>query len=424
MVKKAIWVLSVLVVAAISASIVLRNSSQLTVRLAPDWEVTANAGVIILSVFLFGVLCTCVVWSYFGFKSYLREKQRQRRERRRQKVYELLRRGRALLAAGDWNKACAAWEQLLRQDSTDVIARVELSRCQQGAGDLRAALKTIESARALDPGNLEVLFRAAELSLALGNKTGAIDSLALILYSNPTEKAARWARDLSEELGRIDDAIEYQEKLENLGVNDPDVQAASTRLQFKRIIAGEGPATEQGSLRNALKAFLKRHPEYTPALEKLASLEAAEGRIDDAAQLLADAAKHSGSAEYWQRASDLWINHRMAGRAVAAARAAAAGSQGSRRLDAELFLVRLYLSLGMLDQAEEILTAFPDRAREQGVAVEGALEQRWFVLQGMCAHLLGRYPQAAEIWRKLAGAALQGSALPSIAYPPARSANE
>ena len=133
MVKKAIWILSVLLMVALSTAIVLRNSEQITVRLAPGWETSHNTGVVLLAVFFLGVLATCLAWAYFGLKAFLREKRLERRERHRQNVYELLLRARGLLAAGDWEKARRAWEQLLKRDATDVVAQLNA-----GLGDAAA----------------------------------------------------------------------------------------------------------------------------------------------------------------------------------------------------------------------------------------------------------------------------------------------
>ena len=404
MVKKAVWILSVIVMAAVSTAIVLRNPEQVAVRLTPGWETAShNKGVVLLTVFFLGVLATCIAWSYFGIKAYLRERRLERREKRRQTIYEQLLKARSCLAAGDWEQAQHAWEQILKRDPANVVARIELSRCLEAAGDLQGALKTIDAARAAEPGNIEVLFRGAELNLALDNKTAAVDNLALTLYSMPTPKGARLARDLSEELERIDDALEYQEKLDGLGGSEPCDDEARARLRFKKIVreAGSGESAETGALRQALRTLLKQHPHYPPALERLAEIQAQEGKVDEAAQLLVEAAKHGGSVRYWQRAAELWIEHNMAGRAVAAARTAASNAEGSALLDAELFLIRLYLSLGMLDQAEESICRLPARLADSKLELQGEQLQRYLALQGLCAHLSGRAAEAADAWRKL-----------------------
>ena len=77
--------------------------------------------------------------------------------------------------------------------SEDIIARVELSRSLEGQGQAREALRVLEEARASDPKNVEVLFRAAELNQSLNNKTAAIDNLALVLCQHPNRRAAQSA---------------------------------------------------------------------------------------------------------------------------------------------------------------------------------------------------------------------------------------
>ncbi|NLF26102.1 MAG: tetratricopeptide repeat protein [Deltaproteobacteria bacterium] len=181
---------------------------------------------------------------------------------------------RSLLAAGEWSKAEALWRKIAKRDPANTIAKVELSRSVEGGGDLKEALRIIDTARISDPSNVEVLFRAAELNLALGNRTAAVDNLALILYHLPSLKAARMARDLSEELGRLQDAFEYQEKVQSAGEEEALLKAAGTRLEFKKLLAEHSEPSDKGKKTAALKNFLKRYGDYAPALEHLATLEA------------------------------------------------------------------------------------------------------------------------------------------------------
>ena len=102
----------------------------------------------------------------------------------------------------------ALHSQICTDVQTDLLDRQRRGLEMDGA---------VEAARLADPKNIEVLFRAAELNSRLKNKTAAIDNLALILAQFPSRQAAGLARALSEELGRYDDALEYQEQLEAMG---------------------------------------------------------------------------------------------------------------------------------------------------------------------------------------------------------------
>jgi thioredoxin-like negative regulator of GroEL len=110
------------------------------------------------------------------------------------------------MASGEWGAARAIWEQVLQQDPENTIARVELATCVENLGDVREALKVLDTMRASNHMNAAVLFKAVELNRKLGNNTAAKDNLALLVQEAPTKRALELARNIAEELGRIDDA--------------------------------------------------------------------------------------------------------------------------------------------------------------------------------------------------------------------------
>jgi len=257
-------------VVGIAAAIVALNLEPITVYYSPSGHFTAIGGIVILGLFAAGIALAAVFWVFFGIKAYFRERSLQNKEKGREQFYRAVLEARSYLEAHDWGKARELWQRIIKKDQTNIIAHVELSRCLQGAGEIKEALKTIESARVADPNNVEVLFRAAELNLDLHNNTGAIDNLALILYHQPNRKAAALARDLSEELGRIEDALEYHSKLESLGENSEAQIEIRTRLLYKKLLADN---EDESTLSLALKKFIKKHPHFVPAMEELSSIE-------------------------------------------------------------------------------------------------------------------------------------------------------
>ena len=371
----------------------------MTVAIAPGKSITATAGAILIVVFSLGVICTAFVGLFFGLKAYFRERRLRGQEKRREEFYLSILKARSFLKAGEWGRARAEWERLVRKDPGNIIARVELSRSLEGAGEIREALKTLDAARTVDSQNVEVLFRAAELNTQLGNKTAAIDNLALILYNHPNQKAAREARNLSEDLGRIEDALEYHAQLEQLGAVDIDNKEVTARLNFKKLCKDHTDDTQ--GFEKALKTFAKKHSHYVPALHELSKIATEAGRVDEAAELLVKAAKLSGNHADWLEASKLWINNGMPDRALAAARIATKETSGMARLNAELDLVKLFLSLNMLEDAKTSLDNFETLAEDQGVELTDEISQATLFLKGMCLNQLGEYQDAANIWKRL-----------------------
>jgi len=264
--------IAVFLLVGLALYLVLLNRESITLRLSSGWQLSGNAGVIFISIFGMGVVCAALVALFFGIKSYFRERSYRSLERQRRDFYEGLTKARACLAACEWRRAEELWRQLVRKDPTNIIARIELSRSLEGAGETSEALKVLESARAAEPENAEVLFRIAEVHIRQGNKTAAIDNLALILYSHPNRRAAAMARDLSRELGRFSDALEYQGKYESLGSEESSREIRAD-LEFELLLADSSSGEEE------IKNFLRRYPGFAPALERLADIETGRGNI-------------------------------------------------------------------------------------------------------------------------------------------------
>ena len=385
--------------------ITLSNSESATLKLGPTLQVTTYAGVIYIGVFALGCIATSFVALFFGFKSYLRERKLRTAERNRQAFFDLFVQARSHMAGGEYPAARDVWEQILRHDHDNVIARVELSRCLESLGDLREALRVLDATRLASRSNVEVLFRAAQLNKELGNNTAARDNIALVLDTAPNRKALEWARDLSEQMGNVEDALEYQNELEKLGYSSKELEAARLRLSFARIVMEN---SSDASLKEALLPFVKKNPNFIPALDRLAQAELALGELDRAAELLVKAAKASdGDAAQWRKVSDLWLKTApgdfkvRADRAVAAARSAAQGTRGIDRIRAELFVARTLLVGMRAEDAKQVLDSIDGLAQKERVTMPPELVQDYIHLQGLCLSRLGSVKETGPLWEKL-----------------------
>jgi len=399
MVSRITKLLLIFFIVALAAGIIVLNPAEVTVQLTPGNQFSAMGGVIFLVIFAAGMLLAATFWIFFGVKAYFRERSYQHQESQRQQFYRAILDARSALAVNDLEKAKHSWEKLVKKDPTDVIARVELSRSLEHGGQFREALKVLEAARASDPTNSEVLMRAAELNLGLNNKTAAIDNLALSLYHHPSRKAARLARDLSEDLDRIDDALEYHNKLKELSSNQAELLPDGNRIELKKLIKETEDPEE---LKKALARFIKKSGDFPPALCELAKLEAASGNTDQAAELLIKAARADNSRAYWFEAVKLWIDNGMSDRAIGAARTAIRNTEGKAKLRAELDLIRLLLDLHQFEEARKNLDSFAKTVdQEFGENLETKIIREYLTLKGLCLNQLGEYKAAAEIWREL-----------------------
>ncbi len=390
---------------AVTLYITLTNSETATIKLGPNITVTTYAGVIYLGVFFIGCVATSVVALFIGFKSYLRERKLRAAARSHQLFFELFLKARSLMASQEWRAAQAIWEQVLHQDPENTIARVELATCVENLGDSREALKVLDTMRASNHLNAAVLFKAVELNRKLGNNTAAKDNLALIVQEAPTRRALEMARDIAEELGRIDDAMDYQRALEKIGYISEDMVEAKTRLSFEQLVTS---VENENSLRETLTIFVKKNPTYAPALERLAQLEISRGRLDEGAELLVKAAKLSeGNLSKWTPVIDLWLRSapgdfsRRADRALAAARSATQGLHGAKRLDAEFVVAKTLLAVNRPEDARTLLENLTTLTEKEKVSLSMSQLQTKTHLIGLCMARLGLAKETASLWESL-----------------------
>lgn len=399
MIRKACRLIGILIIVAICLWIAIKNSTQVTVSLLPGKETTGNLGVILLAVFAFGILLAAVFAAYASVRSSLRERRLQKLDQQRREFFDGVTEARAFISSGEWNQAMQIWSKIIKKDPTNIIARIELSRSLEGDGQLREALRVIDEARTADPDNVEVLFRAAELNLALNNRTAAIDNLALILYYHPNIRATRLARDLSEQLGRIEDALEYQQQLEQLNPRDPSHALVVARLKLQQLIASE--ENQERSLVKELRSFVKSWPEHAPGWEKLADQLLAENEPLQAADALEQAARLTGSPAMVSRIGEILIGAGTPDRAVSKVRSVLRRLTGQNRLAGEIELIRLYLSLQMLPEALGALQELPHLADIEQTVLTPDLNRQQTILHGLWHCFTGKASDTAGLWKQL-----------------------
>lgn len=403
-------VLALLVSAALY--ITLTNSDKATIKIGPSISLTTYAGVIYIGVFALGCVTASLVALFFGLKGYFRERRLRAAERARQNFYKSFEQARNLMASGDWAAAREIWERIIHRDPENVVARVELSRCLEHLDDAREALRVLDATRSSSRTSAEVLFRAAELNRKLGNNTAASDNLALIISDAPSRKALEMARDISEEMGRVDAAVEFQDELERIGYSSEELSNARKRLTFLRIVKD---SENESALRDALTPFVRKNPAFVPALEKLAEVELHRKDVESCAELLMKAAKATqGSVPKWRAVVDLWLHAtegdftRRAHRAIAAARSASQEASGRGRLEAELLLIETLLSANRFEEAEKLIEGFLDLAAKELGACPPDLKQGLLIQQGHCLAQMGKARDTAPLWQELAHPAEAG----------------
>jgi tetratricopeptide (TPR) repeat protein len=398
-------ILAILV--SVALYITLTNSDPATIKLGPSISLTTYAGVIYIGVFALGCAAASLVALFFGFKGYLRERRLKAAERSRQHFFSLFEKARNLMASADWAAARDLWEQVIHRDPENVIARVELSRSLESLGDSHEALRVLDATRASSRTSAEVLFRAAELNRKLGNNTAAADNLGLIITDTPGRKALELARDICAEIGKINEAITFQDELDKIGYDSEEHLLARRRLRFAQIIKN---TQSEAALREELIAFVKRNPTFASALEKLAEIELTRGNVEESAELLMKVAKLSnGDLAKWRAVSELWLNSvqgdfaRRSNRAIAAARVATQGATGRQRLEAELLVIETLLHANAFSDAEKALDNFTALAERETKVMPVDIAHKARILRGYYLAQMGRAGETGVLWQELAG---------------------
>lgn len=404
MISRIIKLLSVLLIVALALYVVLNNKQEVVVYLSQTQTFSTTLGVAILVFFTSGLLLAIAVASVYGFRAYMKERALINKDKQRQLFLDQLLHARAATEGENWTRAQLLLEQLIKRDPTGVIARLELSRVLERSGDVREALRVVDEARIAHPQNHEVLYRAAELNLKLGNDTLALDNLSVINDIALEKKAATLAVSLYERSGRMEEALNLYSKLEASGAAQED---DAVRLRFRQLAVRKDENSTDW--RNDLASFSKKYPSFIPALLELAELERKAGRTDNAAQHLNRAAKLQQSLELYQQVVELWLERHNPDKALSAAKSARAELQGIQKVRAELLVIRLYLRLNMLDEAESSLNNFIDFARGSNVEFDSTTVSEYLSLRGILLSLRGRLRESAEVWKTLDESRLGGT---------------
>lgn len=388
--------LTVLTFVALALYVVLKNRGPAYIYLTERYQYETSIGLAIIVAVIFGILMATLVASYFAFRSYLRERALKSSLKFRTTILSKIHEARGANAAGNYDSARIIWEQIIKKDSANPIARLEVAKNLEQANDLASAISSIDIARRHNPENIELLIYAAELHTKNKNLTAALDHLGLVLKKTRSKKIALQAAELAAELGRFDQSTEYLNLFDQFGGHAPEVAA---RIEYKKLISET--ADRPDDLYRGLHDLTKRFPQSKDALSHLGTIEADNNRFDAAAQYFIKAAKLSGQLSDWTKAIDVWVKAEKPDRALAVAKAARAETKGDSRLHAELITLRLQLLLALLADALKTIEAFPALASNQTIAPSKEVWSEFYGLKAWYFNLIGNFAESSEALKTL-----------------------
>ena len=138
--------LTVLAFVALALYVVLKNRGPAYIYLTERYQYETSIGLAIIVAVIFGILMATLVASYFAFRSYLRERALKSSLKFRTTILSKIHEARGANAAGNYDSARIIWEQIIKKDSANPIARLEVAKNLEQANDLTGAISSIDIA--------------------------------------------------------------------------------------------------------------------------------------------------------------------------------------------------------------------------------------------------------------------------------------
>jgi predicted Zn-dependent protease len=190
-----------------------------------------------------------------------------------------------------------------------------------------------------------------------------------------------------------------------MGYSEPETENSRLSLLLKRL-QREHPSKEE--LATTLAQFVRKHPTYVPALEAQADVLLSLGNLEQGAEALVKAAKHSnGDLSKWERVVELWLAEApgdfitRANRAISAAKSATQDVKGLRRLEAELLVASTLLRANRPEEAQKVANGLQTLADKEGVRLSAEIVQRSTAILGLSLARLGKASESAGLWQQL-----------------------
>jgi tetratricopeptide (TPR) repeat protein len=300
---------------------------------------------------------------------------------------EYQQRARETADASYLTRSETALRRALRLDTRDAAATEGLAALALSRHDFRGALVLARRARTLAPDSARPLALLGDALVELGRYRAAFAAYDAFALRKPGLNAYARVAYGRELLGDRNGALEAM-RLAVAAAPGRGEPTAWARVELGKLHSGRG---DLDAARREYRAALAAFPGYVYALEGLAHVEAAGGRLDDAIALAREAAETAPLPQFVITLGDLYLG---------AGRAAAAAEQyellaGIRRLLAGNG-VRSELELALFD-ADRGLPAVREarRAHAERPSVQADDVLGWaLVREGRCAEGL-RYARRA-----------------------------
>ncbi len=284
--RLALFIVFILLVAAAS-SVVYLNAQPTAFHPLPGTEWNLPLGILILAAGLIGASLSFVFALLREGRHALREWRVQRELSHAERTAEYKTTARALLLAGDYERARSALTKATQTKPPDVSDVVDYAETFLQAGDTAGARRALEEGQKEFGNNPLLLHGLARVLLADGDEDGAVAALerAVSVYPSSTV-LLEMLRDLLFARGKWERATEIQQRLVELRPDDPRERNRLLGARFEAALRLNGNG--RGA---ALQRLNREDPDFVPAICARAEALAEGGETRKALRLLERAAR-------------------------------------------------------------------------------------------------------------------------------------
>ena len=258
----------------------------LTVWQGKDMELPV-VGLVLLSIAV-GAAIVFALMALRGIRRSFENFQVSIKKRRRVKAEELYNRGLDAHLSGKMQQAVKLLEEAVEKDTDFLLPFFRLGTVYLALGEFQKALHLHQKALEAHPGNLRVMLFLVDDYLAAGQLPEAAGVLNKLIAKDDTNRTALAAlRDIQEQLGDWEGAVETQRKLIKAAGKDPDLQAHLLGLRYQ--VAAQ--FLEDGEIEKAVKLLreiLKEAPDFVSATVALGEARIRSGRVDEGLKVLTE----------------------------------------------------------------------------------------------------------------------------------------
>jgi len=327
----------------------LRYHLRIPLLFDKEWRTgEVSTALVILLTFLFGVLTAFLLsigTAVIAIYPYLKRKTLEKRE---QSLLAVRERAEASNLMGDYDKAVADYQRILKRVPEEVEIHLRLAEVYRRKQDYKSALEHDNVVLSKDPGNIPALFGAAEDWTLLGNFTEAIKTYRKILEIQYSSRALLKLLELQEKAGLYEGAIETFNLIRGRSKEDQRWLASL----YYRLGLQQKDRGEKEKARASFESALEVMPDFVPALLALLEIYLAEDQQKNARKILERSLENAVSTVVLKKIEDYYYQQGKPQQAIAIYQDLLL----KRDLPPlKLALARFYLKLEMREQAEEKL---------------------------------------------------------------------